>query len=54
MYWWQTDTQVQQEIEDTVASIKKNSAQLRESGPDACRQFLIDAGILLPDSTANS
>lgn len=49
MYYWQTSEQVQQEIKDTVESIRKFSEELREQGPEACRQFLIDAGIINQD-----
>jgi|HubBroStandDraft_3_1064219.scaffolds.fasta_scaffold49176_3 hypothetical protein len=46
MYYWQTYEQVQQEIKDTVESIRIFSEELRERGPEACRRFLIDAGII--------
>lgn len=46
MYYWQTSEQVQQEIRDTVESIRIFSEELIAKGPEACRQFLIDAGII--------
>lgn len=46
MYYWQTEEEVQQEIRDTVGAIRKVSEELRAQGPEACRQFLIDAGII--------
>lgn len=46
MYYWQTSEQVQQEIKEEVQAIRKFSEELRKQGPEACKQFLIDAGIL--------
>jgi hypothetical protein len=46
MYWNQSHEEVQKEIRETVMSIKKFSEELRAKGPEACRQFLIDAGII--------
>jgi len=45
MYWNQSYEEVQREIKETVESIRRVSENLRRQGPDACRQFLIDAGI---------
>ena len=46
MYWNQSYEEVQREIKETVESIRRVSEDLRRQGPEACRQFLIDSGIL--------
>jgi hypothetical protein len=46
MYWNQSYEQVQQEIKGTVEAIRSVGKDVRSKGPEACRQFLLDAGII--------
>lgn len=45
MYWNQSHEEVQKEIRETVAAIKKASEVARQT-PETARKFLVDAGII--------
>jgi hypothetical protein len=45
MYWNQPHEEVQKEIRETVAAIKKASEAARRT-PETARKFLVDAGII--------
>lgn len=45
MYWNQSHEEVQKEIRETVAAIKKASEAARQT-PETALKFLVDAGII--------
>jgi hypothetical protein len=45
-YWYQTEAEYKTEIEETISTIKRVTEELVARGPEACKQFLIDAGII--------
>jgi len=53
MYWNQSYEEVKKEVEELCAFIQKHGEELRAKGPEACRQFLIDAGIIQPKNRRN-
>lgn len=48
MYWWQSDKQIQEEINCTITAIKKASKEAGKS-VESAKKFLLDAGIISED-----